>query len=321
VRMYDTFRKTKLLTPKLTWHTQFAKQFAEICVDLKARMRKKNRRFVPNSREVVINYNRRTPPDIIPELNDTNRVDWTEIPSDAKEAPDYVVGQAALRIPDYSNPRYKLSWPLRYGCFNERDYSSKDEIFRDFATILEEAIKNQLGLRRRKDWAQYSCVFIIPDLYERTYVTIVLDLLLREFGFRRICFVQESVSASYGAGYSACVIVDIGAQKTSICCVDEGMCIEHSRINMKYGGSDVTEMFVKMMLADHFPYADLNLRRRHDFLLAEELKHRFCTFAAQDIQVNNYEFHLRAHGQNTRHYRFKTYDEVMAAPMVSHETP
>jgi hypothetical protein len=31
------------------------------------------------------------------------------------------------------------------------------------------------------------------------------------------------------------------------------------------------------MLHDHFPYADINLWRRHDFLLAEELKKNICT--------------------------------------------
>jgi actin-related protein 8 len=33
--------------------------------------------------------------------------------------------------------------------------------------------------------------------------------------------------------------------------VEEGMCIENSRVNLKYGGQDVTETFVKMMLHDH----------------------------------------------------------------------
>jgi hypothetical protein len=35
-------------------------------------------------------------------------------------------------------------------------------------------------------------------------------------------------------------------------------------VNLKYGGQDVTETFVKMMLHDHFPYADINLWRNID---------------------------------------------------------
>lgn len=259
-------------------------------------------------------WNTQTPPDIISEHNDPLRIEWTEIPP---QAPEYMVGNEALRIPDNSKPRYRLRWPMRCGWLNERDYESKMMLYRDFFLIIEEAIKTQLHLTRKKDWAQYSCVFIIPDLYEKTFVAAILQQVLREFGFSRICFMQESLAATFGAGYSSSCIVDVGAQKTSICCVEEGMCLENSRINLKYGGDDVTETFVKMMLYDHFNYADMNLNRRYDYLLAEELKHKFCTLEDAHISVQLYEFHLRAAGQDTRKYQFKVYDEVMLAPMVS----
>ena len=92
------------------------------------------------------------------------------------------------------------------------------------------------------------------------------------------------------------------------------MCIENSRINLKCGGTDVTETFVRMMLYDHFPYADINLKRRYDFLLAEELKSKYCTMNEGEISPQLFDFHLRASGQDTRKYTFKTYDEVLLAP-------
>ncbi|KAI9820290.1 MAG: actin-like protein arp8 [Pycnora praestabilis] len=293
----------------------FAKEYTTMSAELKVHMRNNKRRVLPNSKELVVNYNRRTPPETISEHNDPHRIDWTELPSNPQKAPDFFTGHAALRIPDNSKPRYKLFWPLQRGWFNERDYASKTLLYEDFSVIIEEAIKSQLNLRRKKDWGQYGCVFVIPDLYERLYVTSALEMLLREFGFTRVCFIQESLAASFGAGYSSACIVDIGAQKTSICCVEEGMCIENSRINIKYGGADVSETFVKMMLFDHFPYADINLKRRYDFLVAEELKQKFCTMNEAEISVQLYDFHLRASGQDTRKYTFKTYDEVILAPM------
>lgn len=283
--------------------------------ELKTHMRLNKRRVLPNSKEMVVNYNRRTPPEIISEHNDPLRIDWTEIPTNEKEAPEYVTGKAALRIPDDSNPRYKLRWPIQHGWCNEREHESKRLLYLDLGLIIEDAIKTQLGLTRRRDWAQYGCVFAIPDLYEKSYVTSILDMLLRDFGFGRVCFIQESLAASFGAGFTTTCIVDIGAQKTSICCVEEGMCIENSRVNLKYGGADVTEAFIKMMLFDHFPYADINLKRRYDFLLAEELKTKFCTMNEAEISVQLYDFHLRASGQDTRKYTLKTYDEVLLAPM------
>ena len=34
---------------------------------------------------------------------------------------------------------------------------------------------------------------------------------------------QESVCATFGAGVPSACVVDIGDQKTSVCCVDDGM--------------------------------------------------------------------------------------------------
>lgn len=261
---------------------------------------------------MVVNYNRRTVPETISEHNDPMRVDWTEF---EESAPEYVVGQDALRIPDLSSPRYKLYWPFKYGWCNEKDYHSKGSLFLDISVILEDAIKNQLGVNSKKEWPHYSCVFVIPDLYEKSYVTQILEMLMREFAFARVCLIQESLAATFGAGFTSACVVDIGAQKTSICCVEEGMCVENSRVNLKYGGADVTDTFIKMMLYDHFPYSDINLQRRYDFLLAEDLKKNICTMNEASVSVQLYDFHLRVAGQNTRKYTFKAYDEPHLAPM------
>jgi actin-related protein 8 len=93
------------------------------------------------------------------------------------------------------------------------------------------------------------------------------------------------------------------------------MCIDNSRVNLKYGGADVTETFIQMMLYDHFPYEEINLNRRYDFLLAEELKRNICTLNETNVSVQVYDFHLRASGQDTRKYNFKAYDEILLAPM------
>ncbi|KAL4751712.1 hypothetical protein BDW72DRAFT_202928 [Aspergillus terricola var. indicus] len=300
------------MEPEKKFGPEFSSQYTTMMADLKTHMRQNKRRTLPNSKEMVINYNRRTVPETISEHNDPMRVEWTEIPD---PAPEYIVGQPALRIPDESKPRYKLYWPIKYGWCNEQDYDNKRLLFLDISIILEDAIKTQLGLTSKKDWPQYSCVFVIPDLFDKSYVTQVLEMLMREFSFARVCFIQESLAATFGAGFTSACVVDVGAQKTSICCVEEGMCVENSRVNLKYGGADVTELFIKMMLYDHFPYEEINLWRRYDFLLAEELKKNVCTMNEASVSVQVFDFHLRVAGQDTRKYTFKAYDEVHLAPM------
>ena len=103
------------------------------------------------------------------------------------------------------------------------------------------------------------------------------------------------------------------------------LCFEHetdiSSLNLKYGGQDVTTVLMEMMLSYSFPYRDINLRRRYDFLLAEELKAKYATLNDSDISVQAHDFHLRAPEQDTKKYHFKTYDEVMLAPLVSNPLP
>ena len=296
--------------------TQFGKEYNAMAQEFKVSRRANKRRVLPNSRELVTKWNSTNAPEMIPEHADPSRIDWTELPPNPKAAPDYIFGNAALRIPEHSKPRYRLYWPIQHGWLNEKDYTNRNTLESDFFRILEESIKTELEMPNKRDWSQYGCVFVIPDLYEKVLVGEVLKHCLKDFGFQRVCFLQESLAATFGAGFGIACIVDIGAQKTSVSCVEDGMIIEDSRINLKYGGHDVTETFIRMMLFDRFNYSDFNLMRRHDFLLAEELKEQYTTLSDENISVQLYEFHLRAFGQKTRKYQFKIYDEGMLAPLV-----
>ncbi|KJR86452.1 uncharacterized protein SPSK_02207 [Sporothrix schenckii 1099-18] len=233
--------------------------------------------------------------------------------------PTVFYGAEAQRIPDDSNPRFRLRWPMQHGWLNEDDYDSVSSLYSDFEAILTHAIQTELGLKKVSSCRQYSCVFVIPDLYDKAYVETVLRMCMNWFEFNKVCFIQESYSATCGAGYSQACVVDVGAQKTSVACVEDGLVVEDSRINLKYGGFDVTETFIKMLLYDHFPYQEINLQRRYDFLLAEELKQKHSTMNQADISVQLYQFHLRVHNEPTHKYQFKTYDEVILAPMGFYE--
>lgn len=48
--------------------------------------------------------------------------------------------------------------------------------------------------------------------------------------------------------------------------------LRYSRVILKFSGQDVTQTFSKMMLLDCFNYAEMDLLKRHNYLLVEELK-------------------------------------------------
>lgn len=317
--MYEALprRQFEADTQEQQYGEEWAKKFQKQSSDLKQEMRANKRKVLPNSKEMVSNYNRRAEPEEIPQHNDPLQIEWTDPNSleDPNSAASCFIGHEAERIPDDSDPKFRLWWPIRNGWLNEDDYTTAEHLYDDFETMLDKAIRQELGLAQNSAWKQYSCAFVVPDLYDKKYVEMLLRCCMKWFEFSRVCFIQESMAATFGAGYTQACVVDVGAQKTSVTCVEDGLCMEDSRINLKYGGYDITETFVKMMLYDNFPYEEINLRRRYDFLLAEELKMKHCTMAQADISVQLYQFHLRAPNQLTRKYQFKTYDEVILAPM------
>ncbi|KFH49068.1 actin-related protein-like protein [Hapsidospora chrysogenum ATCC 11550] len=310
-------RQFEAKTQDQQYGEEWSKKYTKMCSDLKVEMRANKRKVLPNSKELVQTFNRRTEAEIIQKHNDPLEIEWTDVKT--LEDPDSLascfVGNEALRIPDDSDPKFKLWWPIRNGWWNEDEYSSEEHLYDDFETLLDKTLRQELGLTRNSEWQQYSCVFVIPDLYDKRYVEQILRSCMSWFEFSKVSFIQESMAATFGAGYTQACVVDVGAGKTSVTCVEDGLCIEDSRINLKYGGYDITETFVKMMLYDNFPYEDINLQRRYDFLLAEELKTKHCTMSQADISVQLYQFHVRAPNQPTRKYQFKTYDEVILAPM------
>ncbi|KHN99654.1 Actin-like protein [Metarhizium album ARSEF 1941] len=317
--MYEALprRQFEAKTTDQQYGEEWSKKYAKMCSDLKSEMRANKRKVLPNSKELVQTFNRRTEPEIIEKHNDPLEIEWTDVKTlkDPNSLASCFIGNDALRVPDDSDPKFKLWWPLRHGWWNEEEYSSQEHLYDDFETLLDKALRQELGLTTNSEWQQYSCVFVIPDLYDKKYVEQILRSCMTWFEFNKVCFVQEGIAATFGAGYTQACVVDVGAQKTSVTCVEDGLCIEDSRINMKYGGYDITETFIKMMLYDNFPYQDINLQRRYDFLLAEELKIKHCTMSQADISVQLYNFHVRAPNQSTRKYTFKTYDEVILSAM------
>jgi actin-related protein 8 len=290
----------------------FITAYNTVYKDFRERMRFYKRRIIPNSHELVMGFNGRQQPEAIADHNDPYRVEWTDV-NETGAAPAYFTGTKALNIPPDSNPSYTLRWPIRHGVFNEQDYGSPQDVLGDIAIILVEALEQKLRINVSQ-YSGYNVVLIIPDLYDKVYVNSMIQLILN-MGFANVCIQQEAIAATFGAGISTACIIDVGAEKTSITCVEDGMCISDSRVNVQFGGDDVTRAFAKLLLRSNFPYSSMDINRTYDWQLAEELKRKFVTTNDADVTIQLYAFFQRAPGEPTRRYEFKTFDEVMVAPL------
>ncbi|KAI9464248.1 hypothetical protein HD554DRAFT_1286387 [Boletus coccyginus] len=292
----------------------FEVKLASIVVSLRERMRFYKLRVTPNATSIASTFNERFKPEIIPEQNDPFWVDWIHEPL----ADAYLVGDKALRISDPQALNYTIRWPIRGQNFNSRDYPSVQMILDDVETIISNVLEEKLDIKRR-DFRNYSVMLVIPDFYDRVYVREFVNILLVSLGFKQICVQQESLAATYGAGISNACVVDMGAIKTTVTCVDEGMVIPDSRMSLNMGGNDITEFLYVLLERINFPYRDIDLARWHDWLVMEDLKSRLCTLAEGDVALNLYDFVVRRYGHPTEKYGLRAYDEIILAAMCIFE--
>ncbi|KAI0765670.1 actin-like ATPase domain-containing protein [Trametes elegans] len=290
----------------------FDTKVAAITVSLRDRMRFYKLRVTPNAASIATSFNEQFKPEVIPEVNDPYRVDWI---SESDEP--YHVGEKALRLADPEKMGYVVRWPIYGGNFNTRDYPSMQVVYNDIETILREALKEK-GIEP-STYKEYSVVLVIPDYYDRLYVEGLVRILMVDMGFKQFCAQQESLAATYGAGISNACVVDMGAVKTSIACVDDGLVIADTRMVLSMGGNDITEFLYVLLEKIGFPYRDLDLARSYDWSVIEDLKARLCTLAEGDVALNLYDFSVRRPGKPTEKYGLRAYDEIILAPMCLFE--
>lgn len=304
----------------LMFGKEFKEAHATACKDFRERMRFYKRRVVPSSHEIVVSFNQRAihKPERIPDLNDPNRIEWAH-PETEKWPLSYTGADAFKIVSELMTPNpkypyyYQLKYPICHGGLNETDYETPQELLGDISYILVNAFEKDLHVTF-KQYSEYNVVFIVPDIYTKSYVDSIVALTL-QMGFSGVSIMQESMAATFGAGVSTACVIDIGAQTSTIACVEEGMIIPDSRVNLKFGGADISLALAKLLLMSSFPYPDLNLARAYDFNLIEELKQQHVTTNDADITVQLYSFIKRAPGKPAEKYQFKVFEEVMLAPL------
>lgn len=92
----------------------------------------------------------------------------------------------------------------------------------------------------------------VVSLVSHTYVFLI------SYTYSNIFLVQDHVSATFGSGLSYACVVDVGDQKTSVSCVEDGICHPNTRVRLEYGGGDITQIFYWLLHKCAFPYKECN---------------------------------------------------------------
>uniref|UniRef100_A0A8D0CZ17 Actin-related protein 8 n=1 Tax=Sander lucioperca TaxID=283035 RepID=A0A8D0CZ17_SANLU len=264
-------------------------------------------RRTPVSAEQARAYNCQIRPAV---LDSSSRVKWTN----TAHQPPHLVGEEAI----YVNPSdcYNIHWPIVRGQLNVHASpgGSLTAVLADLETIWSHVIQKQLEIPL-KDLKYYRCILLVPDIYNRQHIKEVVNMLLLNMGFSAIIVHQESVCATFGSGLSSACVVDVGDQKTSLCCVEDGVSHRNSRLCLAYGGSDVTRTFFWLLQRAGFPYRDCQLSSRLDCQLLQHLKETFCHLNQDISGLQDHEFQTRFPEAPALLYQVRLGDEKLQAPM------
>ncbi|KAK4335812.1 Actin-like protein ARP8 [Rhodotorula toruloides] len=281
-------------------------KISSIRADLRARMRAYKLRGQGNGNSQAATFNESVRPQEMEEDFEGD-IEWT-----TAEAPVWV-GNKAVRIPDPAASGYELRWPFLRGNFSTQGYTTPQELLGDVETIYTTAIQEELGIEP-EDLKDYAVIFLIPDLYDETYVREMSDLLLGSIGFKQLCLMQESICATFGAGVTSACVIDIGARTTKITCVEEGLVLPETRMILDFAGDDITSFLHTLLQRLNFPYKEADLSKWYDWIVLEDLKERSVVLSEADIGLNLYDFFVRRPGLLTQKYSMRMYDDCILAP-------
>lgn len=287
--------------------------FSDVFANLfSARIQTLKRKPMPSAPGQVHNFNSNSEPRTIPEHNDPYAIDWTAPTEDSK----YFCGEEAKYL-DNSQEAFIHKYPIRMGTFNLLDYDDIHQVLLDLARIWEYSLRKDFEILHQKDLNEFSCLLILPDNVNAKELNYWSILVIRILGFKAVAFLQESVASAFGSGIATGCVLDIGSQKTSFACVEDGFLLPDSSVLLPYGGDSLTKLFLEFLNDAAFPYVGANLNDPADFDLISELKSNSITFQESDtFNVSTFEFYVRKPATPTLHYNVKMYEERIMTPMA-----
>ncbi|EFN89058.1 actin-related protein 8 isoform X1 [Harpegnathos saltator] len=249
-------------------------------------------------------YNRRSSPVVCP----SNSSSWI------KTDRDVVVGDGVFMLdPDED---FNIHFPYKRGELNVHSGpgGSVRAVMADLKTIWEYVLTEQLNIPL-KDLKHYRAVLVIPDIYHRPYLKELTSLMLCEMGFGSCFLLQDHVAAIFGAGLSYACVVDVGAQKTSVSCVDDAISHKDTRVRMDYGGGDITQAFYWLLQKSAFPYKLCDPTNKSDATLLNQLKEDSCHVDLNVCGSQEKKFVVEKPKQSTEKYTLQVGDECLIAPL------
>lgn len=152
-------------------------------------------------------------------------------------------GDEALRVED--NAGYIFRKVITHGALNVAGEWEEGERMGDLENLLVYLLKQKIKIPE-KEWGSFNCILIVGDVFVRRHVKMLVGSLFKRIGFRKLYIHLESIMACFGTAVSSACVVDIGHEKISVCCVDEGVILPKTLIRKNFGSKDISKILAKI---------------------------------------------------------------------------
>ncbi|KAL4567413.1 hypothetical protein LXL04_022997 [Taraxacum kok-saghyz] len=216
---------------------------------------------------------------------------------------EFVCGEEAMRISP-TEP-YCLRRPIRRGHLNISQHYSMQQVLEDIEAIWDWILIEKLHIPH-SERNMYSALIVVPETFDDREIKEILSIVLRDLRFSSAVVHQEGLAAVFGNGLSTACVVNIGAQVTSIICVEDGVALPHTQITLRFGGEDISRC-VLWSQRHHQTWPSIGtdaLAKPIDLLMLNRLKESYCQIYEGEVEavgvVHSYEDGLPPGSHKTR---------------------
>lgn len=216
---------------------------------------------------------------------------------------EFICGEEALKISP--NEPYCLRRPIRRGHFNVSQHYSMQQVFEDIQAIMEWILieKLHIPLSERN---MYSAILVVPDTFDNREIKEMLSIILRDLRFSSAVVHQEGLAAVFGNGLSTACVVNMGAQVTSVICIEDGVALPTTAMTLPFGGEDISRclLWTQRHHQTWPPIRTDTLTKPIDLLMLNRLRESYCQIKEGELDavvaVHSYEDGMPAGSHKTR---------------------
>ncbi|XP_076945698.1 actin-related protein 9-like isoform X1 [Bidens hawaiensis] len=216
---------------------------------------------------------------------------------------EYICGEEAMCI-SLTEP-YCLRRPIRRGHLNISQHYPMQQVLEDIQAIWDWILIDKLHIPY-SERNMYSALIVVPETFDNREIKEILSIVLRDLRFSSAVVHQEGLAAVFGNGLPTACIVNIGAQVTSVICVEDGVALPHTQITLRFGGEDVSRclLWTQRHHQTWPPIRSDSLAKPIDLLMLNRLKESYCQIYEGEVEafgvVHSYEDGLPPGSHKTR---------------------